>query len=451
VISLEDWALIRHLRRSEGLSQRAIARQLGIARDTMAGALASDGPPKYERASTPSAINEVEPRIRALLVAYPQMPATVLAERVGWTGSISWFRGRVRAIRPEYLPADPVDRLEHPTGRAIQCDLWFPAPKIGVGYGQETMLPVLVMVAAFSRSIAGVMLPSRQTMDLVAGMWQLLSTSFAAVPHELSWDNEAGIGHRGRLTDPVTALMGTLGSRLVQLKPYDPESKGMVERANRYLETSFLPGRSFTSPQDFNNQLGQWLPVANRRRLRVLDGRPTDFLDADRAQMLTLPPVAPTVETVASVRLGRDYYVRVAGNDYSVDSHAIGQLVDVTTTLAQVTVARAGRRLAAHDRCWAARQTLTDPAHVATAAALRQQFQTGPPWAASDHLVRDLADYDRAVSTSPPAQRLPTMRWRDHGRGPDEGRPALRPSTQSTPHPRVGRPAGRASPRRHLD
>ena len=36
--------------------------------------------------------------------------------------------------------------------------------------------------------------------------------------------------------------MGTLGSRLVQLKPYDPESKGMVERANRYLETSFLPG-----------------------------------------------------------------------------------------------------------------------------------------------------------------------------------------------------------------
>ena len=37
---MEDWALIRHLRRSEGLSQRAIARQLGIARDTVAAALA---------------------------------------------------------------------------------------------------------------------------------------------------------------------------------------------------------------------------------------------------------------------------------------------------------------------------------------------------------------------------------------------------------------------------
>ena len=53
--------------------------------------------------------------------------------------------------------------------------------------------------------------------------------------------------------------------------------------------------------------------------------------------------------------------MRVAGNDYSVDPSAIGQLVEVTTTLAQVTVTRSGRLLAVHDRCWAARQTLTDP------------------------------------------------------------------------------------------
>jgi hypothetical protein len=101
-----------------------------------------------------------------------------------------------------------VDRLEHPPGRAVQCGLRFPEPKIAVGFGQEAMLPVLVMVAAFSRFIATVMPPSRQIMDLVAGMRQLLSGSFAAVPHELWWDNEAGIGRRGRLTDPVsTALL----------------------------------------------------------------------------------------------------------------------------------------------------------------------------------------------------------------------------------------------------
>ena len=396
MISLEDWALIRHLHRSEGLSQRAIARQLRIARDTVADALASDGPPKYQRAPAPSAISAVEPQVRALLMAYPQMPATVIAERVGWTGSISWFRERVRAIRPEYLPADPVDRLDHPPGRAVQCDLWFPPVKIAVGFGQQAMLPVLVMVAAFSRFIAAVMLPSRQTMDLVAGMWQLLSGSFTAVPRELWWDNEAGIGRRGRLTEPVTALMGTLGSRMVQLKPYDPESKGIVERANRYLETSFLPGRTFESPLDFNAQLALWLPMANSRTVRVLGARPVDVVDVDRGAMLTLPPVAPVVETATAVRLGRDYYVRVAGNDYSVDPTAIGQLVEVRTTLAEVTVARSGRVLARHQRCWAARQTLTDPDHVQTAAQLRHQFQHRTGVTEPEHPVRDLADYDRA-------------------------------------------------------
>jgi len=114
--------------------------------------------------------------------------------------------------------------------------------------------------------ITAVMLPSRQAMDLVAGMWLLLSGQLGAVPHELWWDNEAAIGRRGRLSDPVTGFVGTLATKLVQLKPYDPESKGIVERANRYLETSFLPGRSFDSPSDFNEQLpnGFRSPIAAR-------------------------------------------------------------------------------------------------------------------------------------------------------------------------------------------
>jgi len=41
----------------------------------------------------------------------------------------------------------------------------------------------------------------------------------------------------------------------VQLKPRDPESKGIVEHMNGFLETSFLPGRTFESPEDFNTQM----------------------------------------------------------------------------------------------------------------------------------------------------------------------------------------------------
>jgi transposase len=395
VISLEDWALIRHLHRSEKLSQRAIAKQLGVARDTVAAALASDGPPRYERAPVESAISAAQPRIRALLSVYPQMPATVIAERVGWSGSMSWFRERVAAIRPEYAPADPADRLEHRPGRVVQCDLWFPPAKIPLGFDQVGCPPVLVMVAAFSRFITAVMLPSRQAMDLVAGMWLLLSGQLGAVPHELWWDNEAAIGRRGRLTDPVTGFVGTLATKLVQLKPYDPESKGIVERANRYLETSFLTGRTFTSPADFNEQLAQWLPIANGRTVRRIDGRPIDLVGLDTAAMLPLPPLSPTVETITAVRLGRDYYVRVAGNDYSVHPCAIGQLVDVHTGLSAITVARQGHQLGTHERVWTKGKTITDPAHVEAAARLRHQFQQPSP-ATDGHPMRDLSDYDRA-------------------------------------------------------
>jgi hypothetical protein len=45
------------------------------------------------------------------------------------------FRDKIRAIRPEYLPADPVDRLVHEPGREMQCDLWFPHEALPLAYG----------------------------------------------------------------------------------------------------------------------------------------------------------------------------------------------------------------------------------------------------------------------------------------------------------------------------
>ena len=75
-------------------------------------------------------------------------------------------------------------------------------------------------------------------------------------------------------------------------KPYDPESKGIVERRNGFFETSFMPGRDFASPADFNAQFTDWLTKANARVVRTIKARPVDLLEADRAAMLPLPPVA---------------------------------------------------------------------------------------------------------------------------------------------------------------
>ena len=50
---MEDWALIRRLA-AEGVPKAKIAKRLGIARNTVAKAVASDGPPKYERRPGPT-------------------------------------------------------------------------------------------------------------------------------------------------------------------------------------------------------------------------------------------------------------------------------------------------------------------------------------------------------------------------------------------------------------
>ena len=54
------------------------------------------------------------------------------------------------------------------------------------------------------------------------------------------------------------------------LKPCDLESKGLVERRNGYLETSFMPGPEFLSPADFNAQFAGWLTTANGRVVRTV-------------------------------------------------------------------------------------------------------------------------------------------------------------------------------------
>ncbi|RDI68447.1 phage integrase family protein [Nocardia pseudobrasiliensis] len=61
VLSVEDWAEIRRLRRCEGLPVQAIARVMGCSRNTVKAALASDRPPKG------SIVDAVEPQIRELL------------------------------------------------------------------------------------------------------------------------------------------------------------------------------------------------------------------------------------------------------------------------------------------------------------------------------------------------------------------------------------------------
>ena len=413
---MEDWALIRGLA-AEGVPKARIADRLGISRTTVVKAVNSDAPPRYERKPGPTSFTVFEPRVRALLEQTPDMPATVLAERVGWPGSIRWFSDNVKRLRPEQRPIDPADRILWAPGDAAQCDLWFPPRKIPLEDGSTKLLPVLVITAAHSRFVTGQMIPTRKTEDLLLGSWELIK-QLGRVPRRLIWDNEPGIGRGQPRAEGVASFMGTLATKLVLLPPRDPESKGVVERRNGWFETSFMPGRSFSSPADFNTQFTDWLTRANARVVRTTKAAPLDLVEADRAAMLPLPPIPLHLGWRNKIRLGRDYYVRLDTNDYSVDPTMIGRMVDVAADLERVRVRCEGRIVAEHARVWARGTTLTDPAHVETAAWLRKQFQE-PRAVVSDRddLVRDLSDYDRAFGLNDPVFNDPVFNDPDNHEG----------------------------------
>jgi transposase len=408
VLSVEDWAEIRRLHRAEGLPIKMIARVLGVSRNTVRTAVASEAPPKYERPSRGSIVDEVEPRVRELLQAFPTMPATVIAERIGWTRGLTVLKERVAELRPVYLPPDPAGRTSYVAGEIAQCDLWFPPIRLPVGFGQTrrpVQLPVLTMVTGYSRWLSGVLIPTRTSADLFAGWWQLIER-LGSVPRVLVWDGEGAIGRwrggRVELTAECQAFRGTLGAKVIVCKPADPEAKGLIERAHDYLERSFLPGRIFASPGDFNTQLQQWLALVNTRRRRALGCAPTDRIAADRQAMLTLPPVAPATGWRSSTRLARDHYVRLDSNDYSVHPSVIGRRIEVIADLARVRALCDGRLVADHERVWAWHQTISDPDHVAAAKLLRRKRvgvlrPVTSPVQQGEVEQRCLADYDTAL------------------------------------------------------
>ena len=399
---MEDWAEIRRLYRAEGMGIKAIARHMGVARNTVREAIRSDEPPRYERARKGSRVDAVEARIVELLREFPQMPATVIAERIDWTGGMTVLRDRVAELRPLFVPPDPCQRTAYRPGELAQFDLWQPDVPIPLGHGQAEKLWVIVGAMGFSKFLAGWMIPSREAHDVLGGHLEVLR-QFRAVPRMAVWDQEGAIGqwHGPRMvfTEAFESFKGTLGMGARLCLRADPETKGIIERNNGYLETSFLPGRGFEDLSDFNRQLTAWLVKANNRIHATTKVRPAEAACEDRGAMLGFPPVLADTSWRFSTRLPRDHYVRVATNDYSVNPRFVGRRVEVKVTLDEVIVTCEGTEVARHRRCLAKHQTLLAAEHARVLRAMRVEARAAEALTAEVE-VRDLAVYDRIAGVA---------------------------------------------------
>ena len=329
MVGVEQWAEIRRAHFIEGVGIRELARRTGHDRQTIRRALRADAPPRYERGPVASKLDPYKEEIHRLLRADPRIPATRVREMIGelgYLGGQTILDVYLRELRPLFAPPPRTfQRTLYRPGEICQFDLWEPSRPIPVGHNQERRGWVVVACLGYSRTGAGAVIFSKSAPDILNGivrcLWRL-----GALPRTLVWDREGALhAGAGRPTDAFAALCGRLRVGWHFCEPADPQAKGVVERLQGYMETSFEPGRSFANEIDFAEQLEAWFEKANARTHRGLRCRPSDRLPEDIAAMAPLPAEPPDLDPRIVLRVPPDPFVRVDTCDYSLDPRLVGR------------------------------------------------------------------------------------------------------------------------------
>ena len=399
---MEDWAEVQRLFHREGLTKRAIARRLGMSRTTVIRLLGSTEPPRYVRPSKGSLVDPFAEEIASMLETEADAPATVILERLrrsGYRGGISILKEHLAPVRPAFLAARAFQRTSYLPGEIGQLDWWHTGVRVPVGKGVEREAFGLVLTLPHSGAHATVFTLGRTVADLCTALVGCLER-LGGVPERIVHDNDAsivaeGAGRRARLHPEVVALLGQLRTKAVPLAPRTPTSKGQVERTIGYLETSFLPLRTFASLADLQAQHDGWASeVAFTRSLRRTGTRVADRWLVERGFLHRLPDPAPDTDLHLEARAGKDAFVRVLGVDYSVPPAFVGRRIGIAVDPTEVRLSCEGTPIAEHRRSFVPADVVLAPAHgraIRLAREARQRLRDGEP----EVPVVDLARYDR--------------------------------------------------------
>lgn len=287
----------------QGKSIKAIARELGVSRNTVRKYL-RDGTvfPAYPpRAPRPCKLDPFKAYLlERVEAARPHwIPATVLYREIGergYTGGISQlkvFLAPLKCRAPE-----PVIRFETAPGKQMQAD--FTTIRRG-----KRPLKAFVATLGYSRATFVRFTGREDSSAWLDGLSEAF-TYFGGVPEEVLFDNAAtivvqrdayGPGHH-RWHPGLATVAQTFGFRPRLCRPYRAKTKGKVERFNGYLKGSFitplaaaLKTAGLTLDVDTANaRIGPWLDEVAHQRIHGTTGvKPAIRLAEEQLTLLPLP------------------------------------------------------------------------------------------------------------------------------------------------------------------
>lgn len=300
----------------QGHSQRSIARQLGISRNTVKRYLnLKIATPTYSARSKKQSL--IEPfkaylHSRIDLAKPVHLSGVVLFREIkdqGYTGSLSLLRQYLYEFRGKPTPATIV-RFETDAGKQMQVD-W------GQMRGGKKPIYAFVAVLGFSRAMM-VVFTDNMRYDTLEECHRLTFEFFQGIPKEVWYDNmktvvaerDAYGEGKHKLTQPFYQFAKSMGFVPKLCRPYRPQTKGKVERMVRYIRDNFYRPLSTQLQADnqiidiqiANLEVRKWLDtVAHQRIHDTTKQKPADRLVEERKFLQAVPPdlipVTPSLES----------------------------------------------------------------------------------------------------------------------------------------------------------
>src|SRR5262245_15067063 len=388
-----------------GWGSKAIARELGVARNTVRryrrAAVVAGRQVRAPRRLTDDVVREVQ----TLYVSVAEQNAVVvhrLLRAQGRTIGLRTVQRAVASLRQAQLAADVATvRVETAPGAQLQID--FGEKRVIIG-DVAVRLFLLVAVLSYSRRLfVKAFLQERQD-DWREGIAAAFA-HFGGVPATILGDNaRALVLGRDRATGTVEfhpaylAFCRDWGVQPRACRPYRARTKGKTESGVKYVKRNALAGRTFASFAALEQHLATWMIEADARVHGTTHERPCDRFARDEQTALRPLPVRPLPRREQRLRrrVAHDAFIDVETVRYSVPYQLVRDHVEVAVDEQTVRIFHGPTLVATHARQREPHARVLDPAHVAglwrvTAAVERQDVSTLGPFG------RSLAEYDAVI------------------------------------------------------
>ena len=380
MISLLQRAEMRRLFYAEHWPIGTVADALGVHHATVRRALNRDRGIHPGPQIRPSQLDPYKAFITATLEQYPRLRATrlwaMLRDR-GYPGSAVQVRRYVRTVRPA-ARSEAYFRLETLVAEQGQVD-WgnFGAMQIGRA---RRVLSCFVLVLSWSRAVYARFALDQTLESFLRGHVE----AFAALggsPRTLLYDNLKSVvlersGEHIRFHPRLLELAGHYHFAPQPCAVARGNEKGRVERMIQYLRHAFFAARRFTSVEDLNGQLTQWIAETAHQRPVPGDAtgrRVVDALDEERPHLLPLPEHPFACELVRAGVSGKTPYLRFDGNDYSIPHTLIRRPLTLVASELEVRILNGPTEVARHPRSYDRGQRIEAEGHLAALTAAKRR------------------------------------------------------------------------------